>query len=211
MPPPPNTALALAEVGRRCHARGWALGTSGNFSAVISREPFRLAISASGKDKRMLRADDFLTIGPDGEVADASEVRPSAETHLHLTIARMRQAGAVFHTHSVWSTILSDLHAAAGGVGICNYEMLKGLQGVTTHEHREWIPILENDQDMPRLARVVEGVLEQHGDAHAFLLRRHGLYTWGATLSEAERHVEILEFLFETVCRMQVGARGDTQ
>jgi methylthioribulose-1-phosphate dehydratase len=37
--------------------------------------------------------------------------------------------------------------------------------------------------------------------AHAFLLRRHGLYAWGDTLYEAERHVEILEFLFEAIGR----------
>jgi methylthioribulose-1-phosphate dehydratase len=205
----PNIPRALAEVGQRCHARGWAFGTSGNFSAVISRDPFRLAISASGKDKRTLRADDILTVGPDGQPVEASQDRPSAETHLHLAIARMRQAGAIFHTHSTWSTILSDLYAATGGVSISGYEMLKGLQGVTTHEHREWIPILENDQDMARLAREVQGMLERHSDAHAILLRRHGLYTWGATLSEAERHVEILEFLFETMVRTEVVARGD--
>jgi methylthioribulose-1-phosphate dehydratase len=197
----PNIALALAEVGQRCHARGWALGTSGNFSAVITRQPLRLAISASGKDKRILRAEDIVIVGPDGELVEASSGRPSAETHLHLAIARMRQAGAVFHTHSIGSTILSDLYGTAGGLSICGYEMLKGLQGVTTHEHREWIPILENDQDIARLARELESVLEQHPDAHAILLRRHGLYTWGATLGDAERHVEILEFLFETVCR----------
>jgi methylthioribulose-1-phosphate dehydratase len=201
MAPPPTTARALAEVGQRCHARGWALGTSGNFSAVISREPLRLAITASGKDKRTLSVDDILTVGSEGEPVEASAGRPSAETHLHLTLARARHAGAVFHTHSIWSTILSERFAAAGGVSICGYEMLKGLQGVTTHQHREWIPILENDQDIPRLARELESVLEQHGGAHAILLRRHGLYTWGATLSEAERHVEILEFLFETMGR----------
>ena len=33
-----------------------------------------------------------------------------------------------------------------------DYEMLKGLDGVTSHDHREVIPILDNDQDMPRLA-----------------------------------------------------------
>ena len=41
--------------------------------------------------------------------------------------------------------------------------MLKGLEGVTTHEHREWIPILENDQDMPRLAGQVRQLLAAHG------------------------------------------------
>src|SRR5262249_52702905 len=81
------------------------------------------------------------------------------------------------------------------------YEMLKGLAGVTSHEHREWIPIIANDQDMPRLARRVGDMLEQFPQAHAFLLFRHGLYTWGDSISDAERHIEILEVLFETIGR----------
>jgi methylthioribulose-1-phosphate dehydratase len=97
--------------------------------------------------------------------------------------------------------VLSDLHAHDGGFSIEGYEMLKGLTGVSSHEHREWIPIVDNDQDMPRLAQRVGTLLDEHRDAHAFLLRRHGLYTWGETLADAERHIEILEFLFETVGR----------
>ena len=109
-----------------------------------------------------------------------------------------RAAGAVLHTHSVWSTILSDRLAPRGGLAIDGYEMLKGLDGVTTHEHREWIPILDNDQDMTRLAARRRGDAgRQHPACHAFLLRRHGMYTWGATLPDAVRHVEILEFLLE--------------
>ena len=107
----------------------------------------------------------------------------------------------MLHTHSVWGTILSDAHAATAGMAIEGYEMLKGLEGVRSHEHRAWIPIVENDQDMTRMAGVVGRVLDGHPAAHAFLIRRHGLYTWGATLAEAERHVEILEFLFETIGR----------
>jgi methylthioribulose-1-phosphate dehydratase len=79
--------------------------------------------------------------------------------------------------------------------------MLKGLSGVGTHEHAEWIPIVDNAQDMQALARTVGKTLDGAPAAHAFLLRRHGLYTWGATLADAERHVEILEFLFETIGR----------
>ena len=54
---------------------------------------------------------------------------------------------------------------------------------------------------MGRLARVVGSTLEQHPAAHAILLQRHGLYTWGASLTDAVRHVEVLEFLFETMGR----------
>ncbi len=46
-----KTATALAAIGRAFYARGWALGTSGNFSAVVSRRPLRLAITASSLPK----------------------------------------------------------------------------------------------------------------------------------------------------------------
>jgi methylthioribulose-1-phosphate dehydratase len=101
----------------------------------------------------------------------------------------------------VWSTILSEKDAGRGGVAISGYEMLKGLEGVASHENREWLPIIENSQDTASLAESVRSVLERRPDSHGFLLRRHGLYTWGRELSEAARHVEILEFLLEVLGR----------
>ena len=189
-------ARRLADAGRRFDARGWVLGTSGNFSAVITRDPLRLAITASGAFKGDLTAAEILEMDAD-LAAPAGSPRPSAEARLHLEIVRVRGAGAVLHTHSLWSTLLSDRHAAAGGLAIEGYEMLKGLEGVATHDHREWIPILENDQDMVRLAGQVRETLDRYPACHALLLRRHGLYTWGETLSQAVRHVEIVEFLLE--------------
>lgn len=191
----------IAALGRRYYARSWVLGTSGNFSAVIRRSPLRLAITASAQDKGRLRPSHVLQVDERGKVIGRTMLRPSAETRLHLEIVRRRKAGAVLHTHSVWSTMLSDLSAPGGGLEISGYEMLKGLSGVTSHEHGEWVPIVENDQDMDRLARRIGETLDRHPDAHGILLRRHGLYTWGDTLAEASRHVEILEFLFETVGR----------
>lgn len=40
-------ARAFREIGRDFHTRGWVLGTSGNFSTVISRKPLKLIITAS--------------------------------------------------------------------------------------------------------------------------------------------------------------------
>jgi methylthioribulose-1-phosphate dehydratase len=196
-----QTGRRLADVGARFDARSWVLGTSGNFSAVISRRPLRIVITPSSTHKGRLTGRELLTIGPDGVAVGRPATRPSAETRLHLEIVRLRGAGAVLHTHSVWGTILSDLHAADRGIALEGYEMLKGLSGVATHHHREWVPILENDQDMSRLAAEVRGVLASHRTAHAFLLRGHGLYTWGRTIDDAERHVEVIEFLLEAVGR----------
>jgi methylthioribulose-1-phosphate dehydratase len=196
-----QAAEDLVAAGRRFDARGWVLGTSGNFSTVIQRQPLRLAITRSGAHKGALTPDDILEIDEARTSLRGGSGRPSAETQLHFEIVAARAAGAVMHTHSIWSTFLSDRGGADGGVAIDGYEMLKGLDGVATHEHREWIPVIDNDQDIPRLSLVVRRVLADHPRCHAFLLRRHGLYTWGATLPDAVRHVEILEFLLESVGR----------
>jgi methylthioribulose-1-phosphate dehydratase len=193
-----EVAPQIAELARLCYARGWAPGTSGNFSATVSRDPLRLAITASGVDKGTLTAQDIVEIDGRGTVVSGSG-RPSAESSLHLAVARARGAGAVLHTHSIWSTIISD--GAEHGVAIEGYEMLKGLEGAATHEHREWLPVFENTQDWAGAAPEVEGFLAEHPDTHGFLIRRHGLYTWGRDLAEARRHVETLEFLFEVIGR----------
>jgi methylthioribulose-1-phosphate dehydratase len=193
-------AVSLARLGPHFHSRGWVFGTSGNFSSVVSRQPLHLAITSSSVDKSELTADHILKIDGEGIVLEGRG-SPSAETLLHLAVVRLRGAGAVLHTHSVWSNILSDAHAREGGLSIEGYEMLKGLEGVSTHEHLEWLPVIENSQDMTVLAGSVEETLKKHPDAHGFLLRRHGLYTWGKDLSAAKRHVEILEFLLEVMGR----------
>jgi methylthioribulose-1-phosphate dehydratase len=203
-----HSALAgsLAEAGRAFYNRGWVLGTSGNFSAVASSDPLRLSITASGADKGALTPEHILQIDARGEVT-RGRGRPSDEARLHLTVVRVREAGAVMHTHSVWGTLLSDACAAEGRLLIEGFEMLKGLAGVRTHEHRESLPVIENSQDMESLSRSLEEALERYPDAHGVLLRRHGLYTWGRDLDEARRHVEILEFLLEVIGRARC-ARG---
>jgi methylthioribulose-1-phosphate dehydratase len=194
-------AEQLVQAGRRFDQRGWVMGTSGNFSVVVDRDPLRLAITPSATFKGELNADQILEMDERGTPAGDGTARVSAEALLHVEVVRARGAGAVLHTHSIWSTLLSRRFGDAGGLAIEGYEMLKGLEGVRTHEHREWLPIVDNDQDMTRLSGVVRGVLEQHRAAHGFLLRNHGLYTWGADLPQAVRHVEILEFLMEVVGR----------
>jgi methylthioribulose-1-phosphate dehydratase len=199
-----NLAGDLAEIGRSFYQRGWVFGTSGNFSAVVSERPLRLAITPTALDKGALDAKQFLEIDEAARVLRGNGL-PSAETGLHLAIVRTRGAGAVLHTHSLWSTLLSDVFFADGAVTLEGFEMLKGLRGVHTHEHREILPIFENSQDIARLSEQVQALLKRDPAVHGFLLRRHGLYTWGQDLAEAKRHVEILEFLLEILGRSRNG------
>jgi methylthioribulose-1-phosphate dehydratase len=202
-----DLASGLVALARRAHARGWALGTSGNFSAVVSRSPLHMAITPSGVDKGRLGPEQILEIDGDGEVRRGAG-RPSAETSVHLAVVRARGAGAVAHTHSTWSTLLSEVYAGAGGLAFEGHEMLKGLTGVDSHTHREWLPVIDNTQDWAAAAPGLETLLAEHRQAHGFLIHRHGLYTWGRDLAEATRHLEVLEFLLEVMGRIRGSRAG---
>lgn len=190
----------LVKVIHFLHSRGWAPGTGGNFSALITESPLKLLMSPSGYNKGSLTESDLLVVDASGRKIEGSG-KPSAETLLHLIIAKLTGAKSVLHTHSVWNTLLSDIFAVQGVLELSHYEMLKGLGGIETHEHIERVPIIENSQDIPALVAKVEEVLKRQPDTHGILLRNHGLYTWGSSPEDAQRHVEIFEFLFEVVGR----------
>ncbi|MEO5860415.1 MAG: methylthioribulose 1-phosphate dehydratase, partial [Pyrinomonadaceae bacterium] len=152
----------LAEAGQEFYRRGWVLGTSGNFSALLARKPLRVCVTASGLEKGKLDETNFLELDDDAEILQGFG-KPSAETLIHLTIYRfLPKARSILHTHSVWGTILSDHFFEQAEIKIEGYEMLKGLAGVTTHEHTERVPIVENSQDYVALAHVIENVIRDN-------------------------------------------------
>ena len=196
-----DLADQLAACGSEFYRRGWVLGTSGNFSALLETEPLKLCITASGNEKGNLDEKHFLEVDENADVLYGIG-KPSAETMIHLAIYNfLPKIKAILHTHSVWGTILSDVYFEKGFIEIEGYEMLKGLSGVKTHEHLEKVPIVENSQDYVALSHVIENVLRENPTCHGVYLRRHGLYTWGESVAEAKRHIEIFEFLFEVLGR----------
>lgn len=180
------------------HERGWCDGTGGNFSCVLSRDPLILLMAPSGVDKGTVAPEDLIQVDACAQVV-AGEGRASAETLLHQEIVARTGAGAVLHTHSHAATLLSDWCLGegreAGALPLQGLEMLKGLAGIDSHRRRVMLPVLANDQDLARLSATAGPLL---GDApHGLLIGGHGLYAWGRDLSEAHRHLEILEWLLE--------------
>lgn len=200
----------LREAGANFWQRGWSLGTSSNYSVVINREPLELLVTASGMNKGKLRRSDFVRVNAKGRPVKRNQPKSSAETLLHVAAAELPDVGAVLHTHSIWGTLLSDYYFSQGGFEIAGYEMLKGLGGIDTHKTSVRIEIFDNTQKIPTLARKVRKRLHDTENPlkHAYLIRGHGLYTWGPTLDAANRQVEVLEFLFECTARKMMLERA---
>ncbi len=189
----------IIDAGRFLYARGWSPATSSNYSARLAAD--RALLTVSGKHKGQLGEDDVLETDLAGNSLEPHK-KPSAETLLHTQLYAWRPAiGAVLHTHSVNATVLSRL-TAGDRLVLQDYELQKAFAGVTTHEGRLIVPIFDNDQDIARLAAKVQPWLDAHPDCPGYLIRGHGLYTWGARMGDALRQVEAFEFLFE--CELKV-------
>jgi methylthioribulose-1-phosphate dehydratase len=189
---PSSVALDLAAIGRFAAARGWVPATSGNFSCRI--DAAHAAVTRSGIDKSNIRPQDVIAVPLTGTLPAGV----SAETPLH--VARYRSdpgIGAIVHVHTVAATVLSRLDAALGYVELEGFEMHKSLRGVTTHEGVVRLPIFANDQDTGRLAERIEAEVGDEPPVPGYLLAGHGIYAWGATMADAQRHLEGLEFLLQ--------------
>jgi len=188
-------------------ARGWFPATSGNLSVRTgddSRESFVFAITASGKDKSVSTPEDFLLVDEKGERAEATALRPSAETLIHCEIYKATDAGAIFHVHTVFNNVVSELYASEGKIPVQGVELIKAFN-IWEENARVDIPILPNFADIPRIAELVrDSIVPQ---VPGIVLRGHGIYAWGKNSFEAKRHLEAFEFLFEYVYRMRALGR----
>ena len=190
-------ANQLVDAGRFIDSKGWVPATSGNFSARLPDGT--IAITVSGKHKGQLELDDIMLIDADANSLDGK--KPSAETVLHTSLyKRFPAVQSVLHPHSINATLTSRVFKSE--IVLEDYELLKALSGIDTHESRVVIPFFANDQNIPRLAEQVEQYLDRHGTLYAYIIAGHGLYTWGSSVQEALRHLEALEFLFDCELRL---------
>lgn len=181
-----SLADALIDIGQAAAARGMMPATSGNLSARDPEGGF--LVTASGVDKGDLRRSDLVRVDGDGS-APAGAPRTSAETLLHLVrYAADPEIGAIVHVHAAEAVLVS--RRVGDVVRWQGFELQKALAGVRSHEETVELPVFENDQDMGRLAGVVEARLAGRGRCWGYLLRGHGLYAWGRTPAEAWRHTE---------------------
>lgn len=185
---------AIVMAGRRMDARGWVPATAGNFS--IRLDANRIAITRSGCHKGFLSPAQVMVVDGQGRPEEAG-ARPSAETGLHCGIyAQFPEAGAILHGHSVPCTVLSRL--AGDTLSLAGYELLKAFPGLPTHEARIDLPVLDNDQDIPRMQAALDALwASQPSPLPGYLIRGHGLYVWGQDMPQALMRLEALEFMLE--------------
>lgn len=198
----------LRDVKELFASRGWFPGTSGNLSIRVgdyNPDEFQFAITASGKDKTIHTPEDYLFVDQDGKPCETTRLKPSAETLIHCEIYKLTGAGAIFHVHTVFNSVISEYFWDRKSVPVDGVELIKGFNIWDEEAHIE-IPIVSNFAHIPSIVpEISERIVK---NIPGIVLRKHGIYAWGANAFEAKRHLEAFEFIFEYVYRLEMLQRG---
>lgn len=191
--------LELADVKDELSERDWFMGTSGNLAIKVSDAPLQFLVTASGKDKRKRTSEDFLLVDEFGRAVEETNLKPSAETLLHVEIYRKTNAGCSLHVHTIDNNVISEVYGDHGEVTFKGQELIKAFDkweedAVLT------IPIIKNYAHIPTLANAFSDHVK--GDTGAVLIRNHGITVWGRNAFEAKKILEASEFLFRYQLRL---------
>lgn len=191
--------LELADVKDELSERDWFMGTSGNLAIKVSDAPLQFLVTASGKDKRKRTSEDFLLVDEFGRAVEDTDLKPSAETLLHVEIYRKTNAGCSLHVHTIDNNVISEVYGDHGEVTFKGQELIKAFDkweedAVLT------IPIIKNYAHIPTLANAFSEHIQ--GDTGAILIRNHGITVWGRNAFEAKKILEASEFLFRYQLRL---------
>jgi methylthioribulose-1-phosphate dehydratase len=195
-----SNAALICDLARQFYDLGWVTGTGGG---ICIREDDRVIIAPSGVQKERMTPDQMFTFSIDGTLLDSPddpELRPSECTSLFMAAIRLRDAGAVIHSHSINAMLASLLFERE--FVISELEMIKGIEGMSYHD-RLVVPIIENTAREGDLTESLEAAIAAYPNTQAVLVRRHGVYVWGRDWIRAKTQAECYDYLFRAAAEMK--------
>ncbi|NPA95613.1 MAG: class II aldolase/adducin family protein [Thermodesulfobacteria bacterium] len=168
----------LIAFAKLLYDKGFIAGANGNMSVKLDDK--RFLVTASGVHKGLMGPDGLVVVDDTGKVCAGSK-EPSSEIFAHLAIYKeVPQARAVIHAHAPWCTAVS-----------LKKEYVE-LSGLVEAEH-----LFPRVEMVPRLKPGSRELASYCGDAakrgKVFILKGHGVVSWGCDLKEAFCLVEALE------------------
>lgn len=187
-------AHEIINAGLFCNRLRVCPGICGCFSRRLHGD--RIAITFPGRHKSELIFDDIFIL----DLNERHEFQKNCfdDTRLHSLLFRCSdEIGAVLHTHTVRGIALTRLLESHSCLVTEGFDIHKVFFGHCHPKSVLEIPIFENHRDIEVLAAEISSCLRKKKNVFGFLIRGHGLFTWGCDMREAKLRAEAFEHLFE--------------
>ncbi|CAN0118539.1 unnamed protein product [Scytosiphon promiscuus] len=197
----------VASLCRQFYHLGWVTGTGGSISI---RHGNRIFMTPSGVQKERLRPSDLFVLDRAGMILSHPRSRPGAPSvkisaclSLFQHAYRLRDAGAVIHSHGIYCVLAAMLCERKGTTAfrITHQEMIKGMEGHGFHDELV-IPVIDNTAHEADLADSLADAITKYPESNAVLVQRHGCYVWGPSWEKAKTQSECLHYLLEAAVKM---------
>lgn len=206
----------IPDLCRHLYGLGWVSGTGGGMTI---RDGNHIFVAPSGVQKERIKSEDLFVLDRLGnciQEPDSSRCLKMSEcTPLFMNAYRMRDAGAVIHSHAV-SADLVTLISPGSEFKITHQEMIKGIKRGSSKDSMRYddtlvVPIIENTPFERDLTDRMAAAMEKYPETNAVLVRRHGVYVWGQTWQQAKTMAECYHYLFEVAIEMRKLGLDPTQ
>ncbi|XP_014242455.1 methylthioribulose-1-phosphate dehydratase [Cimex lectularius] len=200
--------VLIPEICKQFYHLGWVTGTGGGMSI---RKGNQIYIAPSGVQKERLHSEDLFVQdleGNDLELPPAKKrLKKSQCTPLFMCAYKLRDAGAVIHTHSK-AAVMATLLWPGNEFSVTHLEMIKGIRNdklkrCYNYNEKLVVPIIENTPWEEDLTESLAQAIKDYPSTTAVLVRRHGIYVWGDTWKSAKTQCESYDYLFDVAAQMK--------
>lgn len=170
--------LAVVEISRRLHARGWVANHDGNVSVRVG--PDRIWATPTAVSKGEVTEEMLVLVDMDGKRV-AGRLKPFSEIDLHLACYRAREdVRAVVHAHPPTAT----------GFACAGVELPAAMMPEAVVSLGPVIPTVPYALPGPAAASAAGEAVARHD---ALLLGNHGALTVGVDAEQAYLRMELVE------------------
>ena len=189
----------ICDLCRQFYGMGWVSGTGGGISI---RHKGRVYMAPSGVQKERIAPADIFELDEEGNVTNApgGDFTLSACAPLFYNAFKIRNAGAVMHSHSIHAMLATLVFEDE--FRVTHLEMMKGIEGTGYHDDMV-VPIIENTAHECDLADSMADAMRRYPKSNAVLVRRHGVYVWGRDWVKAKTQAECYDYLFQAAVKMK--------
>lgn len=196
----------IPELCRQFYNLGWVTGTGGGISIRLDDDIY---VAPSGVQKERIKPEDLFVIDIDHVIkcSPLAKLHLSQCTPLFLICYKLRNAGAVIHSHSINAVLASSISKDDDKFCISHQEMIKGIRKGATNQNYDYtdtlvVPIIQNTPFEKDLAQSLSNAIEKFPDTNAVLVRNHGVYVWGNDWKQAKTMAECYDYLFHYAIQM---------